>query len=155
MPPDLASRVVAALSARGEQLAVAESVTGGALCARIVDVPGASVVLRGGVVAYATDLKASLLGVDDDLLAARGAVHPLVAEQMALGVRERLGARHGLATTGVAGPTAQDGQPVGRVHLAHAGELGVEVETWDLVGDRALIRAQAVERALALLLRRL
>ncbi len=74
---------------------------------------------------------------------------------MALGVRERLGARHGLATTGVAGPTAQDGQPVGRVHLAHAGELGVEVETWDLVGDRALIRAQAVERALALLLRRL
>jgi nicotinamide-nucleotide amidase len=147
--------VVAALTERGEHLAVAESLTGGALCARIVDVPGASAVLRGGVVAYATDLKATLLGVDEDVLAARGAVQPLVAEQMALGVAQRLGARHGLATTGVAGPQAQDGQPVGRVHLAHAGQLGVEVETWDLVGDRAMIRAQAVDRALALLLRRL
>jgi len=155
VPPDLAARVVAALTERGEHLAVAESLTGGALCARIVDVPGASAVLRGGVVAYATDLKASLLGVDEGVLAARGAVQPLVAEQMALGVAQRLGARHGLATTGVAGPQAQDGQPVGRVHLAHAGQLGVEVETWDLVGDRAMIRAQAVDRALALLLRRL
>jgi nicotinamide-nucleotide amidase len=147
--------VVAALTERGEHLAVAESLTGGALCARIVDVAGASAVLRGGVVAYATDLKASLLGVDENVLAARGAVQPLVAEQMALGVAQRLGARHGLATTGVAGPQEQDGQPVGRVHLAHAGQLGVEVETWDLVGDRAMIRAQAVDRALALLLRRL
>lgn len=100
----VAARLLAVMEGRGWTLAVAESLTGGAVCARLVDVPGASRVLRGGVTAYATDLKASLLGVDDELLAARGAVDPDVAAAMAAGVRERLGADVGLATTGVAGP---------------------------------------------------
>ena len=80
--------------------------------------PGASSVLRGAVVAYATDLKGTLLDVDRALLDARGAVDPDVAGEMARGVRARLGADVGLATTGVAGPDPQDGQPPGTVHVA-------------------------------------
>ena len=77
-------------------------------------------MLRGGVVAYATDLKAALLDVDPALLDAAGPVHPDVAAQMARGVRSRLGADLGLATTGVAGPDPQDGHPPGEVHVAVA-----------------------------------
>jgi len=152
---DPAAQVVARLAGLREHLAVAESLTGGALCSAIVGVPGASVVLRGGVVAYASDLKASLLGVDRDLLARHGAVHPEVAEQMALGVIDRLTAEHGLAATGVAGPDPQDGAPVGRVYVAHAGPKDVEVVRLDCTGHRAAIRARAVAEALELLLRRL
>src|SRR4051812_47619675 len=99
-----AAELLADLRSRGWTIAVAESLTGGLLCAALVDVVGASRSLRGGVVAYATELKGALLGVDDAVLAARGAVDPEVARQMAAGVRVRLGADVGLATTGVAGP---------------------------------------------------
>jgi len=142
---------VATLRARGETLAVAESLTGGALAAAVVDVPGASAVLRGGVVAYATDLKHALLGVDGDLLAAEGAVHPEVARQMADGVRERLGATWGLATTGVAGPDPQDGVPPGTVYVAISGPGAARVERLLLPGGRGEVRAAAVRRALLLL----
>jgi nicotinamide-nucleotide amidase len=152
---DPAAEVVSRLTARGERLAVAESLTGGALCSAIVGVPGASVVLRGGVVAYSSDLKATLLGVDRALLARHGAVHPDVAVQLALGAADRLGAEHALATTGVAGPDPQDGAPVGRVYVAHAGPARVEVIRLDCTGDRAAIRARTVAEALDLLLRRL
>ncbi|WP_396134545.1 CinA family protein [Cellulomonas sp. ATA003] len=109
-----AAALVAALAAHGRSVAVAESLTGGMVTAAVVDVPGASRVLRGGVVAYATDLKAQLLGVDRALLARVGAVDPGVAGEMAQGVRARLGADVGLATTGVAGPDPQDGHAPGR-----------------------------------------
>ena len=143
--------LVATLRARGETLAVAESLTGGALAAAVVDAPGASAVLRGGVVAYATDLKHALLGVDGDLLAAEGAVHPEVARQMADGVRERLGATWGLATTGVAGPDPQDGVPPGTVYVAISGPGAARVERLLLPGGRGEVRAAAVRRALLLL----
>jgi nicotinamide-nucleotide amidase len=117
----IAADLVSALSERGQTVAVAESLTGGLVCATLVDVPGASAVVRGAVVAYATELKHRLLDVDGDLLARNGPVDPLVAEQMALGVRERLGADWGLSTTGVAGPDPQDGAPPGRVYIALAG----------------------------------
>ena len=143
--------LVATLRARGETLAVAESLTGGALAAAVVDVPGASAVLRGGVVAYATDLKHALLGVDGDLLAAEGAVHPEVARQMADGVRELLGATWGLATTGVAGPDPQDGVPPGTVYVAISGPGAARVERLLLPGGRGEVRAAAVRRALLLL----
>jgi nicotinamide-nucleotide amidase len=146
-PPGL----VAALAERGETLAVAESLTGGALAAAVVDVPGASAVLRGGVVSYATDLKHTLLGVDTALLAAEGAVHPQVALQMADGVRERLAATWGLATTGVAGPQPQDGQPPGTVFVALTGPGVRRVERLQLPGGRAQVRAAAVRGALLLL----
>ena len=86
-------------------------------------VPGASAVLRGGVVAYATDVKGSVLGVPADLLEAHGAVHPAVAAAMAAGAARLLGAVWGVATTGVAGPAEQDGHPVGTVHVAVHGPV--------------------------------
>ena len=143
--------LVATLHARTQTLAVAESLTGGALAAAIVDVPGASAVLRGAVVAYATDLKHALLGVDADLLAAEGAVHPEVARQMADGVRRRLGATWGLATTGVAGPGPQDDVPPGTVYVAIIGPNGDRVERLLLPGGRGEVRAATVRRALLLL----
>jgi nicotinamide-nucleotide amidase len=148
----VAARLVASLTSSGQTLAVAESLTGGLLVARIVDVPGASVVLRGGVVAYATDLKQSLLGVDADLLRRHGAVHPQVAAQMAAGVRERLEATWGLSTTGVAGPDPQDGQRPGTVFLGVAGPDGIRTVALTLDGDRARVRGATVDAALALLL---
>ena len=119
-----AARVIEALTGRGQTLAVAESLTGGLLAATLVDVPGASAAFRGGLVVYATDLKASLAGVDPELLAARGPVDPDVARELAEGARSRCGADWGLATTGVAGPTPQDGVDVGTVYLGLAAPDG-------------------------------
>ncbi|MDD9206711.1 CinA family protein [Georgenia sp. 10Sc9-8] len=151
MSDALPARVAAGLRRRGGTLAVAESLTGGGLCARLVTVPGVSAVLRGGVVAYATELKVALLGVDERLLAAHGPVHPEVARQMALGVARRLGADHGVATTGVAGPGAADGRPAGTVHVATCGPGGVRTRSWLLAGPRHVVRRAAEETALALL----
>ncbi|MGW4697653.1 CinA family protein [Kitasatospora cineracea] len=150
-----AARVLAALEADGATLAVAESLTGGLLAAALVRVPGASAVFRGSVTAYATDLKASVLGVDEGLLDVHGPVHPLVARQMAEGVRRLLGADWALATTGVAGPDPQDGQPVGTVYVALAGPAGTEALPLRLSGGRDTIRHGSVDAALELLLRRL
>lgn len=154
---DAAARVVAALSRRGATLAVAESLTGGLLAAEIVSVPGASAIFRGGVVAYDTALKHSVLGVDASLLAERGAVDSAVAQQMADRVRSVLAvdgrsADYGLATTGVAGPDPQDGQSPGTVFIALASGAGLTVSRLNLSGDRAAIRAKTVQAALALLL---
>ena len=112
---------MARLTAAGQTVAVAESLTGGLVTAALTDVAGASVVVRGGVLAYASDLKAQVLGVDEGLLARAGAVDADVAEQMADGVRSLMGATYGLATTGVAGPDPADGKPVGTVYVAVAG----------------------------------
>lgn len=144
--------VLDAAGERGLTLAVAESLTGGLVVAALVDVPGASAVVRGAVVAYATDLKSRLLGVDPGLLAERGAVDPDVAMAMAQGVRDRLGADVGLATTGVAGPDPQDGKPPGTVHVAVAVGDHVEVRSLVLPGGRPEVRAGAVEAVLALAL---
>jgi len=147
-----AAELLTALERRGWSLAVAESLTGGAVCSALVAVPGASRVLRGGVTAYATDLKARLLGVDAALLELRGAVDPDVAAAMATGVRERLSADVGLATTGVAGPDAQDGRPPGTVYVAVATADEVRVESLHVPGGRAAVRDAAVDRAIRLAL---
>lgn len=130
----LADDLVEEYARLGWTIAVAESLTAGLVAARIASVPGASAVLRGGVVAYATDLKAELLGVDRDLLARVGAVDPDVARAMAEGVRMRLGATVGLATTGVAGPDPQDGHPPGVVWIGVATPSGSTVRGLDLAG---------------------
>jgi nicotinamide-nucleotide amidase len=150
---ELARQVHEALLARGETFAVAESLTGGALAATVTAVPGVSATFRGGVVAYATDLKGDLLGVPADLLARHGPVHPLVAAAMAAGARQRLGAAYGLATTGVAGPDPQDGHRPGEVYLglAGGGRLRLLHRRLDLTGDRAAVRAGTVRAALAFL----
>ncbi|MET9950685.1 CinA family protein [Streptomyces sp. NPDC006339] len=154
-----AARVLALLAERGHTLAVAESLTGGLVAAELTGVPGASKSFLGSVTAYATPLKERLLGVDGTLLAERGAVDPQVALQMAAGVRGRLGADWGLATTGVAGPDPQDGQPVGTVYVAVAGPpAGADgaagtgkVAALRLNGDRAEIRRESVRSVLELL----
>jgi nicotinamide-nucleotide amidase len=143
-----------ALAGRGQTLAVAESLTGGLLSATIVDVPGASRVFRGGLIVYATDLKASLAGVPRDLLAARGPVDPDVAAALAHGARNRCAADWGLATTGVAGPGPEDGVAAGTVFVAIAGpgrHARANVRELALTGGRPEVRAGAVGSALEML----
>lgn len=147
--------IVDALRGTGQTLATAESLTGGLLCATLVDVPGASDVLRGGVVAYLADSKRDVLGVDQDLLERVGTVHADVAAAMAEGAVRVLGSTWGLATTGVAGPEPSEGKPVGTVHVAVAGPGGAQTRELSLHGDRRLIREQAVDAALSLLIGRL
>jgi nicotinamide-nucleotide amidase len=147
-----AEEVLTVLRGRGQTLAVAESLTGGLLAATIVDVPGASRAFRGGLVVYATDLKATLAGVPLELLTARGPVDPDVAAALAGGARKRCGADWGLSTTGVAGPDPQDGKPVGTVYLGVAGPDGFGlVRHLEFGGDRAAVRRGAVAGALDLL----
>ncbi|UGY93968.1 CinA family protein [Streptomyces gobiensis] len=157
MASETAAQALTLLTDRGQTLAVAESLTGGLVAAQLTAVPGASRAFRGSVTAYATELKQRLLGVDGALLAERGAVDAEVARRMATGVRALLGADWGLATTGVAGPEPQDGQPVGTVYLAVAGpgEGRPVAELLTLDGDRAAIREGSVQAALTLLYREL
>ena len=151
---DLAAEVHRALLARGATIAVAESLTGGLLGGALTDLAGSSATFRGGVVAYATELKASLLGVDPELLSRHGAVHPDVAAAMARGVAVRLQSTFGLATTGVAGPGAAEGRAPGEVYVALAGPGvsgdGCSVLSLQLDGGRDDVRREAVRRALAL-----
>ncbi len=158
-----AADVLRLLTVKGETLAVAESLTGGLVAAELAAVPGASKAFRGSVTAYATDLKRDVLGVDAALLDRRGAVDPQVAAQMAAGVRKVLGADWGIATTGVAGPEPQDGQPVGTVFVAvdgpperpGEGAVGGKVAALRLNGSRTEIRMESVRSVLTLLLEQL
>jgi len=148
---DLAREIVGLLTGRAQTLAVAESLTGGLVTAALTSVPGSSAVLRGGIVAYATGLKAQLLGVPQHLLAEHGPVHPDVAQAMAGGARSRLAATFGLATTGVAGPGPADGQPAGTVFVAASGPGLREVRGLRLEGGRSAVRAASVVAVLSLL----
>jgi nicotinamide-nucleotide amidase len=145
-----ARELIEGLRSSGKTVACAESLTGGALTAALVEIPGASAVVRGGIVAYATELKHDLLGVDAALLGEFGPIHGDVAAAMAMGVREKCGADVGIATTGVAGPDGQDGHPPGEVYIAVAHGVGVEIRGLRLTGDRAAIRAASVIGALEL-----
>ena len=158
--PERAGLLIRALTERRLTIATAESLTGGLLVAELTRIPGASLVVSGGVVAYATEVKHSLLGVSAELLAREGAVHPEVARQMADGVRRTLevGGRPadiGVATTGVAGPDPQDGASPGTVFLGVAMGDDVEAIALDLHGDRAEIRAATVRAAVEAVLARL
>jgi nicotinamide-nucleotide amidase len=149
----IAAELIAELTRRRLTIAVAESLTGGLLVAELIGVPGASTVVSGGVVAYNTALKASLLGVDATLLADRGAVDPDVAAAMAEGVRracaiEGVPASVGLSTTGVAGPDPQDGKPVGTVFVGVSTDAGTRVFDLMIGGSRNAIRAAVVSESL-------
>jgi nicotinamide-nucleotide amidase len=152
---ELATEIVRLLTLTGQTVAAAESLTGGLVAAALTDVPGASNAFRGGVVAYATELKAQLLGVDVGMLKKYGPVYAPVAAAMADGVRGRLGATIGVATTGVAGPGPQDGHPAGTVHVAVSLSGDTVVRTMALAGNRDEVRRLTVERVLGLLLGRL
>lgn len=146
--------VIGVLTARGQTLAAAESLTAGLFCATVAGVPGASAVLRGGLITYATDLKATLADVPADTLDAVGPVAPDTARAMATGAKKRCGADWAVALTGVAGPAPQNGHPVGEVWCAIARpDRGVVVKQLDIDADagRWGIRTAAVARALDLL----
>jgi nicotinamide-nucleotide amidase len=143
------------LQERGETVAVAESLTGGSLAARLTTTPGASASFLGGVTAYATELKGELLGVPGAVLDRHGAVAAETAAAMATGVRAKLGATYGLALTGVAGPTEQEGKPPGLVHAALATATTVVHRELRLPGDREQVRQLAVVVALDMLRRHL
>jgi nicotinamide-nucleotide amidase len=149
---ELAAEVIRVLTQDGRTVATAESLTGGLLAAALTDVPGSSSAFRGGVVAYAAELKAQLLGVDGDLLKRHGPVYAPVAAAMAEGVRDLLGATVGVSTTGVAGPGPADGHPAGTVHVAVSLPGDTVVRTMALPGNRDEVRRLTVERVLGLLL---
>ena len=144
------SVVIGMLRERGLTLGIAESLTGGLMGARFTAVPGASDVFRGGIVSYASDVKFSLLGVPEGPV-----VSAQAAKAMAEGARQALRADVALATTGVAGPAEQEGQPVGTVFLGLAMEGVSEAHLVQLPGDRQRIRQYAVISAVNLLRRRL
>jgi len=150
---DTAAGIIAELARRRLTIAVAESLTGGLLVAELIRPAGASAAVLGGVVAYDTELKASLLGVDPGLLAQHGAVHPDVAVAMAEGVRHRLAvagrpADLGISTTGVAGPDQQDGHPAGTVYVGLSFGTSVAVKSLALTGSRDTVREETVTVAL-------
>jgi len=151
----LAVRVHRALLERGETVAAAESLTAGLFCATLATVPGASATLRGGAVVYATELKAVLAGVPEDLLAEHGPVSPETAAALAEGIRVRCGATWGVGLTGVAGPDPVDGHEPGRVYLGLADGRMTEVLLLDLDGDRQAVREGSVAAAFEGLLTRL
>lgn len=138
------NELIAACTARGVTIACAESLTAGLVSSTIAEVPGASAVLLGGIVAYATESKHDVLGVDATVLAVDGPVAASTAIAMARAVRERFSASIGVATTGVAGPDGQDGHAPGEVFVALSdGALDV-VRHLQLSGERNAVRDQTV-----------
>lgn len=131
---------------RSLTLAVAESVTGGLVGGRLTDIQGSSDVFKGGVISYATEVKQTLLGVSEGPV-----VSEIAARQMAVGVRDRLGADIGLSLTGVAGPAEQDGQPVGTLFVGMVGPGFEEVRQVNMPGLRELMRQFSVITALGFL----
>ena len=144
--------VVEMLAARRETVSVAESLTGGMLASRLVDVPGASAVLGESYVTYANEAKERLLGVSGETLRAHGAVSEQCAREMAEGCRRASGADWALATTGIAGPDGGTPEkPVGTVYIACAGRQGVVVKALKLRGDRTRVRSMTCLYAMDLL----
>ncbi len=145
-----AQDIVTQLTDRGLTIATAESLTAGMLSSAIADVPGASAVLQGGVVAYNNTIKHRILGVSADTLAARGAVDAETAKQMAAGVRQRFNADLGISTTGVAGPDPVEGKAVGIVFIALTTPANTIAKLLRFDGTRQHIRTATVAASLQL-----
>lgn len=143
---------MAALAARGATAATAESLTGGALCAAMVAVPGASAVVRGGIVAYTAAMKTRLLNVPAALIEADGVVSAAAAAAMAAGALRATGATFAVATTGVAGPDPHGGQAPGVAWIAIAGPAATVTEKVVCAGDRARVQECVTVRALEMAL---
>lgn len=145
-----AADLLTVLAERGWTLGTAESLTGGLVAATIVEVPGASRVFAGSVVAYDPAVKISLLDVDPDLIERVGTVDEQVVTQMAKGAQRRLGVDVAIATTGVAGPGPSEGHAAGTVWLACATPSGILTRRLALIGGRATVRAGAAAAAIDL-----
>ena len=145
---DLARRVHLLLRGGGHTIATAESLTGGQLAVRLTEVPGASETYLGGVVTYATELKKTLIGVADEIVEEHGVVSRECARAMASGVRAVTGASFGVSTTGVAGPSDQEGKPPGTVFVGIAGPGLLHAVCLTLSGERDSIQDQTCDKAL-------
>mgnify|MGYP001186283727 CR=1 FL=1 len=150
MPRQSVEEIVAQLTQQELTIATAESLTAGMLSSAIADVPGASAVLQGGVVAYNNSIKHRVLGVSADTLAARGAVDAETAKQMAAGVRQRFNADLGVSTTGVAGPDPSEGKAVGIVFIALSTSNSTAAKLLRFDGSRAHIRKSTVAASIQL-----
>ena len=144
----LASALQAELLRRSAMLATAESLTGGRLGDVLSAAPGASDTYLGGVISYATEVKQTVLRVSAETVEKHGVVSAECAEEMATGVRDLTGADFAVSTTGVAGPTTQEGKPIGLAFIGVAGPDGVRSERFEFDGDRAEIREQVVKAAI-------
>nr|MBR4282028.1 CinA family protein [Clostridia bacterium] len=149
---DLARETIAALTERGLTVATCESLTGGMICSTLVDVPGASKAVRGGLITYQTDVKTLLAEVDAALIDAHGVVSAEVARAMAEGARARLRADIAVSATGMASPGEAHEPPAGTVFVGVASDRGVRAIALQLEGARAEIRRQTAACAIRAIL---
>ena len=146
-----AQALIRGLQAQGLTVATCESLTGGMICAALVDVPGASRVVRGGLITYQTDTKSLLAGVDAGLIETHGVVSAEVARAMAAGARDALHADIAVSATGMASPGEIDDPPAGTVFVGLASAAGVQAVELHLTGDRQAVRQQTVDAAIKLI----
>lgn len=146
---DMEDVVGTGLKEKGLTIACAESCTGGLLTSRLTDVPGSSAYVSGSVVSYTDEVKADVLGVNREVLAAQGAVSDEVARQMAEGVRSRICTDVGVGITGIAGPDGGSAdKPVGLVYIAVSGDRGTESTKNIFTGTRKQVKYQTTQTAL-------
>ena len=146
-----AQALIRGLQAQGLTVATCESLTGGMICAALVDVPGASRVVRGGLITYQTDTKSLLAGVDAGLIETHGVVSAEVARAMAAGARDALHADIAVSATGMASPGEIRDPPAGTVFVGLASATGVQAVELHLAGDRQAVRQQTVDAAIKLI----
>lgn len=146
-----AQALIRGLQAQGLTVATCESLTGGMICAALVDVPGASRVVRGGLITYQTDTKSLLAGVDAGLIETHGVVSAEVARAMAAGARDALHADIAVSATGMASPGEIGDPPAGTVFVGLASAAGVQAVELHLTGDRQAVRQQTVDAAIKLI----
>ena len=146
-----AQALIRGLQAQGLTVATCESLTGGMICAALVDVPGASRVVRGGLITYQTDTKSLLAGVDARLIETHGVVSAEVARAMAAGARDALHADIAVSATGMASPGEIGDPPAGTVFVGLASAAGVQAVELHLTGDRQAVRQQTVDTAIKLI----
>lgn len=149
----LATAIKDALLAKGQMVATAESCTGGMIASTLVDIPGSSAILAGGIVAYQNEVKEKLLGVPAETLNTVGAVSAETVKAMAEGARQKFGCEWAVSTSGIAGPGgAEPGKPVGTVWMCVANSLQNEAFCEIFSGNRNEVRQKSMYRVLGILL---
>jgi len=152
---DLAYELIQKLGQRHLTISVAESLTGGLVAASLTQIPGASAVFKGGIIAYGDEIKQQVLKVDSALITKFTSISEPVAQSMATNVRELMNTDIGIATTGVAGPDKSDGFAPGIVFVAISIGDHKICQKLELVGDRTQIRDQSVNEIFKLTLSQL
>ena len=155
MVNDLAYELIQKLGQQHLTISVAESLTGGLVAASLTQIPGASAVFKGGIIAYRDEIKQKVLKVDSDLITKFTSISEPVAQSMATNVRELMNTDIGIATTGVAGPDKSDGFAPGIVFVAISIGDHKICQKLELVGDRTQIRDQSVNEIFKLTLSQL